>query len=146
MSRFMPCRKPLHFETNNIDFQNLSSYICENELRNKMIVNDIKELLKNKRKILLLSDRIKHLEILEELLKDEANLILLHGGMKSKERKKLINKINNLNENDEILIMSSAKLVGEGFDLPYLDTLILASPISWKGRVIQYVGRLHRET
>ncbi len=142
--RFTPCRKPAHMLGEKFSFQKISSFICENDLRNNMIVDDIRKLMTEGRKIMVLTDRISHLDKLVELLNDEFNLIALHGSLIYKERKESLDKINKLDKNSEVLILSIGKLVGEGFDVPLLDTLILASPISWKGRIIQYVGRLHR--
>ncbi len=144
--RFTPCRKPVQYDHEKFEFQKINSFICENELRNTMIANDIKRLLEEKRKIMILTDRIAHINCLENLLDNRCNLISLHGGLKLKKRREVLEKIRNLKEDDETIIISVSKLIGEGFDLPQLDTLILASPISWKGRVLQYVGRLHRES
>ncbi len=80
----------------------------------------------------------------KNILDNYGLIIVLHGELSAKDRRKVLDSINNLDKDHPILIISIGKLVGEGFDLPYLDTLVLASPISWKGRIIQYAGRLHR--
>ncbi|WP_044528855.1 helicase-related protein, partial [Herbaspirillum sp. B65] len=70
---------------------------------------------------------------------------MLHGRMKAKERKSVINALAKLPTNTPHLLLASAQLVGEGFDHAPLDTLILTLPISWAGTLQQYAGRLHRD-
>ncbi len=142
--RFTPCRSPIHFENKNNIFQQINTYICEDDFRNNMIADDVLLLLKQKRKILILTDRVSHLIQLESLLKEKCDAIILHGRLKSKERKSTLKKINAFENTHNSVLIATGKLIGEGFDLPCLDTLILASPISWKGRILQYAGRIHR--
>ncbi len=143
--RFTSSRLPIHFENKKVEFQKVNTYICEDESRNKMIANDVFLLLKQKRKILILTDRVSHLFKLEDLLKYKCDTIVLHGSLKSSDRKKSLEKIKAFENTKNSVIIATGKLVGEGFDLPCLDTLVLASPISWKGRILQYAGRIHRQ-
>jgi superfamily II DNA or RNA helicase len=72
---------------------------------------------------------------------------LLIGDMGNKARKKVLEDISALQGSDtKPYIISTASLIGEGFDLPDLDTLFITMPVSFKGRVVQYAGMLHRET
>ncbi|NBQ80395.1 MAG: DEAD/DEAH box helicase, partial [Betaproteobacteria bacterium] len=70
---------------------------------------------------------------------------LLHGRMSRKQRAALVAELDALPPDQPRVLLSTGKLVGEGFDHPPLDTLVLAMPISWKGTLQQYAGRLHRE-
>jgi superfamily II DNA or RNA helicase len=72
------------------------------------------------------------------------NLIVFHGGLKAKERKEVEQHLQNLSDSEELLIISTGRYLGEGFDHARLDTLFLAMPVSWKGTLAQYAGRLHR--
>ena len=70
---------------------------------------------------------------------------VLHGRMSKKQRAALITALDALPPEAPRILLSTGKLVGEGFDHPPLDTLVLAMPVSWKGTLQQYAGRLHRE-
>jgi superfamily II DNA or RNA helicase len=70
---------------------------------------------------------------------------VLHGRMSRKQRAMLVAELDALPPDAPRILLSTGKLVGEGFDHPPLDTLVLAMPVSWKGTLQQYAGRLHRE-
>ena len=79
------------------------------------------------------------------MLKDEIqNVIVLRGGMSKKQRQEVAKQLETIPDTEERLVISTGRYIGEGFDDPRLDTLFLATPISWKGTLQQYVGRLHR--
>ncbi len=69
---------------------------------------------------------------------------MLMGKNSVKEKRETLEKLNNIGDNEELIVIASGKYIGEGFDYPRLDTLLLAMPIAWKGKVAQYAGRLHR--
>lgn len=72
------------------------------------------------------------------------NIFCLSGASKRRDTKELLKRISELDENSPFVLISTGKYIGEGFDMPKLDTLILAAPLSWKNNLIQYAGRLHR--
>ena len=72
------------------------------------------------------------------------NLVVLRGGMNNKERRDSVNRLASIQETEERLVLATGRYLGEGFDDARLDTLFLALPISWRGTLIQYSGRLHR--
>ena len=74
-----------------------------------------------------------------------SEICILHGRLSKKQRSVLIDKLNALPPDASRILLASGKLVGEGFDHPPLDTLVLAMPVSWRGTLQQYAGRLHRE-
>ena len=124
----------------------LLSQLAQNSERNKIIVNDVLTALERNRKSLVLTERVNHLKNLEELLQDSCdNLIALKGKLSKKSKEKVRNQIKSLKKTDNFVIIATGKFIGEGFDLPILDTLFLALPISWKGTLQQYVGRIMRE-
>ena len=113
----------------------------ENELRNRQIVEDVIAEVKNNRQPLILTERREHALIISQLITDNhiSNLVL-RGGMKSQELKAAKESLNSTQ-----VLIATGKYIGEGFDLAKLDTLFLALPISWKGSLAQYVGRIHRQ-
>jgi superfamily II DNA or RNA helicase len=118
---------------------------CADRL-NPPIVDDAISALKNGRKVLLLTKRTEHLDLLHaHLLNVEYPCFMLHGRMKAKERKAVVKALAELPEGVPHILLASAQLVGEGFDHAPLDTLILTLPISWIGTLQQYAGRLHRD-
>lgn len=98
------------------------------------------------RKVLVLTERTEHLDAIQTALKGKVpSLFVLHGRIAKKQRATLIAELNALLPDAPRVLLATGKLVGEGFDHPPLDTLVLAMPVSWKGTLQQYAGRLHRE-
>lgn len=119
--------------------------LSENEFRNNMIVSDVTEALKNGRNPIVLTERREHVAVLAERLSCYCkNVIQLVGTASSKERRETLERLEAIPDNESVVIVATGKYVGEGFDYPRLDTLFLALPIAWKGKVAQYAGRLHR--
>lgn len=126
--------------------QEVIRILSEAEQRNARIVEDALAALAAGRKVLLLTKRTEHLDLLHERLKGIPQpCFLLHGKMKAKERQEVIQRLAELPDDTPHILLASAQLVGEGFDHAPLDTLILTLPISWEGTLQQYAGRLHRE-
>lgn len=128
-----------------IQFQQLYEQMIQDENRNNLICSDIVEAVEKGRVPLVLTERNEHLELLHEKLSAKIkNIIILRGGMGSKAMKSAISQLTLIPENEERLILATGKFVGEGFDDARLDTLFLTLPVSWKGTIAQYVGRLNR--
>jgi superfamily II DNA or RNA helicase len=129
----------------DVSIQELYTALAADQRRNDLIFNDMVHALEEKRSPILLTERRDHLEHFAERLKGfTRHLVVLHGGMKPKERREVLAKIASIPGNEERLILATGRYIGEGFDDARLDTLFLALPVSWKGTIIQYTGRLHR--
>jgi len=129
-----------------MDIHDLYRGIIQSEKRNRLIVNDVFAAYLEGRKILLLTERTQHLEILVDALGEQIkNLFVLHGRLPKKDREAVFKELGDIDDSQPRVIMATGKLIGEGFDHPPLDTLILGMPISWKGTLQQYAGRLHRD-
>ena len=114
-----------------------------NERRNYQIFQDIARAAKEHRHILVLSERVQHLDVLYHMLHYIGpNCYVLQGDMKTKDRREMIAELRSLQ--DGFILLATGSLIGEGFDLPSLDTLFLTVPIRWQGRLDQYIGRIHR--
>ena len=126
--------------------QTVYQYLSEDSNRNNQIVDDVLSCVKDGRFPLVLTERIAHLRHLAELLESKVeHIIVLHGGMPKKLFKTTMERLDTIEvENGGGVILATGKYIGEGFDDPRLDTLFLAMPISWKGTLQQYAGRLHR--
>ncbi|MDP1659620.1 MAG: DEAD/DEAH box helicase family protein [Methylotenera sp.] len=121
------------------------AHIAQSAERNQLIVQDVKAALASGRSPLVLTERKDHLFLLAEQLKGcTEHVITLYGGMGVKQRRLEMAKLTNLPAGTSRLIIATGKLIGEGFDDPQLDTLFLTMPISWRGTLQQYAGRLHR--
>jgi len=119
--------------------------LAKDEARNTLIVDDVLAALEAGRNPLLLTERRDHLEYLASCFKGAArNITVLRGGMTAADRRTAEASLS-APEGNERLILATGRYLGEGFDDSRLDTLFLAMPISWKGTLAQYVGRLHRD-
>ena len=127
------------FESECDNFGDLINEIINNQPRNELIVEQIK--LHQKRKILVLTDRIEHINNLSFLLdKVKLTYIAIHGSLNKKEKEKNLQLIESSS-----LVLATSSYFGEGIDFPHLDTIIFATPISYSGRLIQYLGRIGRK-
>src|SRR5471032_156282 len=114
--------------------------------RTVAIADEVADAFFRGRKVLVLTERTDHIAAIEEALAGRIERIFtLHGRMSKKQRNLVTAELDALPADAPRVLLATGKLVGEGFDHPPLDTLVLAMPISWKGTLQQYAGRLHRE-
>jgi hypothetical protein len=125
--------------------QDVYRVLAEDKERNQRIIDDIIAVLQEGRSPILLTERKDHLDALAaRLVGLVRHLIVLKGGTSSKERRRALEQLDSIPDTSERLVLATGRYVGEGFDDARLDTLFLAMPISWRGTLIQYAGRLHR--
>ena len=121
------------------------SDLAKSEFRNGIIVSDIMKSLKQGRTPLVLTERKEHAETLRDMLSGKSkNVVLLTGAASAKAKRDAVQALETITAEEPLILIATGKYVGEGFDYPRLDTLFLALPIAWKGKVAQYTGRLHR--
>lgn len=126
--------------------QDVFRHLAENIERTELIALEVDKAFNQGRKVLVLTERTDHLSAIEAALAGRIqNLFTLHGRMSKKQRIALTDELAALPPDVPRVLLATGKLIGEGFDHPPLDTLVLAMPISWKGTLQQYAGRLHRE-
>jgi len=127
------------------EFHQLYEALRTDETRNRMICADVVSAVNEGRSPLVLTERIEHLQRLAQLLSPNIpNLILLQGGQSKKELNDARTCLAELPVTSARVILATGKYIGEGFDDSRLDTLFLTLPVSWRGTIAQYVGRLHR--
>jgi superfamily II DNA or RNA helicase/very-short-patch-repair endonuclease len=126
-------------------FHALYQALIGDSVRNLLICGDVLEAVRAGRRPLVLTERTEHLAQLANLFSPHIpDVITLKGGMGRKELRSALDRLNTIPEQAPCVLVATGKFVGEGFDHPRLDTLFLTLPISWRGTVAQYVGRLHR--
>lgn len=125
--------------------QEVYTALAADERRTEMIATDTLELAGQGRNPIVLTERRDHLERLaERLAKSDHTLIVLHGDMRPAEHRATQEQLTSTNRGARRVVLATGRYIGEGFDDPHLDALLLAMPIAWKGTVVQYAGRLHR--
>ena len=125
--------------------QDLYRLLACDESRNGMIFDDVLAALEARRSPIVITERKDHLQaIAERLSRFAKNVIVLKGGMKAKERKQATEALKAVPDDEERVIVATGRYLGEGFDDARLDTLFLTMPISWRGTLAQYAGRLQR--
>jgi Uncharacterized protein conserved in bacteria len=125
--------------------QDVFRHLADDIERTTKIVSEVELAFSQGRKILVLTERTEHVDVLEAKLQGRVqNLFTLHGRVPKKQRIARMHELDSLPADAPRVLVATGKLVGEGFDHPALDTLVLAMPISWKGILQQYAGRLHR--
>ena len=118
--------------------------LIRDEHRNAMIVADVLDALKCGRSPVVITERKEHLSCLEEKFAGVENLFVLRGGMKRKTFEQTLWQLQQVPDSSPRLLLATGRFLGEGFDDSRLDTLFLTMPISWRGTLAQYAGRLHR--
>jgi superfamily II DNA or RNA helicase len=128
------------------DIQDVFRHLATDQARTAAVAAEAGDAYRQGRNVLVLTERTEHLDaILAALDGQMLTPFVLHGRMSKKQRAAMINDLDSLPPEAPRILLATGKLVGEGFDHPALDTLVLAMPISWKGTLQQYAGRLHRE-
>lgn len=126
--------------------QDVFRHVAQDAGRTASIATEASNAFQQGHKVLVLTERTDHLDAIRAALAGRVPaLFTLHGRMPKTQRASLISELDALPADAPRVLLSTGKLVGEGFDHPPLDTLVLAMPISWKGTLQQYAGRLHRE-
>jgi superfamily II DNA or RNA helicase/very-short-patch-repair endonuclease len=128
-----------------IEFHDLYDELITDEARNVLICNEVTGAVHDGRSPIVLTERNEHLDRLAELLSPSIrHLVVLRGGMSGKELKALTERLAAIPLDEGRVLLATGRYVGEGFDDARLDTLFLTLPVSWRGTIAQYVGRLHR--
>lgn len=118
------------------------SWLMENKNRTQRIINDVRQSITESKHPLVLTERRQHAEQINVMLIEQGvDSVILKGAMRVAERKAVNGHLPTAQ-----VVVATGKYVGEGFDLPRLDTLFLAMPIAWRGSLAQYAGRIHRES
>lgn len=117
------------------------------ESRNAMIIQDVNSALAEGRHPLVLTERKDHLDQLANALRENtsAEVIVLAGGLGRRQQAAALDRLKAVRADRRTVVVATGRFIGEGFDDPRLDTLFLAMPVSWRGTLQQYAGRLHRE-
>ena len=130
----------------DVGIQDVFRTLAGGATRTAVIADEVAGACAQGHKVLVLTERTEHLEAIATALAGRApTLFSLHGRMSKKQRATFVEQLSALPPDAPRVLLATGKLVGEGFDHPPLDTLVLAMPISWKGTLQQYAGRLHRE-
>jgi len=131
--------------TEKPEMHELYAALAGNKARNNLIVVDLVRAIKAGRSPIVLTERTSHVnEFAARLNGLVKNTIVLKGGMGAKQRRAVADQLTAIADGEERVLLATGRYIGEGFDDARLDTLFLALPISWRGTLQQYVGRLHR--
>lgn len=119
--------------------------LAADESRNQQIIGDVVDAVGRGRHCLVLTQWTGHLEHLAELLRERGHdPVVLRGGMGAKARAAALSRLDPQTSKTPLLVVATGSYIGEGFDCPALDALFLTAPIAFKGRLVQYVGRVMR--
>ena len=128
------------------DINKAYSLISTSRVRNEMIIDDVKKSVAQKQTPVILTRFKEHAKLLYDALKNEADhVFLLYGDNSDKENAEIRVKLKQIPKNESLILVATGQKIGEGFDFPRLDVLMLAAPVSFEGRLEQYVGRLNRD-
>ena len=128
-----------------VPVQQIYAALSADEKRNTLIFDDVLRALDDRRSPVIITERKDHARRLAgQISRFARNVLLLHGGMGVRRRREMMQRLEDIADTEERVLIATGRYIGEGFDDARLDTLFLALPISWKGVLAQYVGRLHR--
>ena len=136
---------PTDEEDRRIQFHEHYEALIADEARNRMIIEDALAVVQEGRSPVILTERTEHLDWLHEnLVSKVEHLIVLKGGMGKKKLTEALEKLSSIPSHESRILLATGRFLGEGFDDARLDTLLLTLPVSWRGTIAQYAGRLHR--
>ncbi len=142
---FTALRVPLDKDEKDVSIQEHYSLMVGSEMRNQQIVDDVVKSHESGRNCLVLTERTNHLELIAGKLREKIpEVMTLRGGRGTREIAEIFKRISDTPADKQLTLVATGRYIGEGFDEPRLDTLFLTMPISWKGTLQQYAGRLHR--
>ena len=119
--------------------------MISDDARNHLVVDDVCAALERRRNCLILTRRTAHLETLVAMLATRGHeAIVFRGGISAAARREAMGRLTTAESGNGLLAIGTVPYIGEGFDAPALDTLFLASPISFDGLLIQCAGRVLR--
>lgn len=128
-----------------VQFRELYDALIADESRNRLIVDDVMDAVRDGRSPVVLTERTEHLQTLEKDLAPRVpHLFILRGGMGKKQLRSTLGALATVPASEARVLLATGKYIGEGFDDARLDTLFLTLPVSWRGTIAQYAGRLHR--
>ena len=126
--------------------QDVFRHLANDPSRTAAVAEEVATAAQQGRKVLVLTERTEHVNAIAKALGELVQApFVLHGRMSKKQRATVIEQLSKLPGEAPRVLVATGRLVGEGFDHPALDTMVLAMPISWRGTLQQYAGRLHRE-
>lgn len=128
-----------------IQFRDLYDDLIADQGRNRLICDEVVQVVREGRSPLVLTERNEHLDCLAaQLAPSIRHLIVLRGGTRAKAAQAIVSRLATIPQNEPRALIATGRYIGEGFDDARLDTLFLTLPVSWRGTIAQYVGRLHR--
>ena len=130
---------PFNYQTDILEV--VSNVLVFDTARNKMIFADAKDLIEKGRSILILSERKSHLEVLNLYLHEKFETIVISGDDSARARK---SKLQQIALGHFQIVLSTGQFLGEGVDMPNFNCLMMVYPFSFEGKLIQYIGRVHR--
>ncbi len=143
--RFTGFKVPFAEDKGPPAIQEIYSELMDDELRNQAIVEDVVDCHDRGRNSLILTNRVAHIQSLVAKLEQRIpDVVALRGGLGTRQTEELMEKISATPGDKPLVIIATGGFIGEGFDEPRLDTLFLVMPVSWRGTLQQYAGRLHR--
>ena len=147
LPRITRFKKPLTVDEDEWSLAQIYRDMVEDEARNRLIVADAMKALGEGRSPLILTQRTEHVRLLAGMLRKgtDAKVFELVGSETAKTKRGSAAALAAVADGAPMIVVATGQYIGEGFDLPRLDTLLLAMPVSWRGLVAQYAGRLHRE-
>lgn len=135
-----------NISSDNKTYTQIVETISKDEARNRLIIDDVHKAIVDGRTPIVLTNLTSHVRVLADMLLPYAdNVLTLVGADSTKGKRCAMERLQNIPVTESLVIVATGKYIGEGFDYPRLDTLFLVLPISWKGNIAQYAGRLHRE-
>ena len=143
---FSELKMPEHINQNDRNMNMIYDVLCCDLARNERIISDVMASVKLGRSPIILTNRYDHAQyFFSRLSIIYPNVFLLSGRGKASEKADTIDRIRKAQSDQPMVLVGIGKYIGEGFDVPRLDTLFLAYPIAWKGNLEQYAGRLNRD-